>query len=85
MATVEIYMKTSCSYCVRALQLLKSKQVEPRQYVIDAGGPLRQEMVERSGGRTTVPQIFVDGRHVGGCDDLMRLERLGELDSVLAG
>jgi glutaredoxin 3 len=84
LATVEIYLKTTCPYCVRAMQMLRSKRIEPRQYVLDGGGPQRQEMIERSGGRMTVPQIFIDGRHVGGCDDLMALERQGRLDALLA-
>ena len=84
MATVEIYIKTFCPYCVRAIHLLRSKQIEYRQYVLDFGGPERQEMIQRAGGRTTVPQIFIDGRHVGGCDDLMSLERQGKLDELLA-
>lgn len=84
MISVEIYMKTTCGYCIRARQLLESKQVEFVEYVIDVGGPKRLEMIQRSGGRTTVPQIFVRGRHIGGCDDLYALERDGKLNDLFA-
>ena len=84
MAKVEIYTKAFCPYCSRALRLLASKQVEPEEFDITMGGPKRAEMLERSGGRITVPQIFIDGRHVGGSDDLAAIERTGELDKLLA-
>lgn len=83
MARIEIYSKTTCPYCLRAKDLLRSKGAQPQEYVIDGGGPKRDEMIERSG-RFTVPQIFIDGRHVGGCDDLFALERQGRLDPLLA-
>ena len=83
MAKVEIYTKTFCGFCVRARHLLESKGVKFDEYVIDGGGPKREEMIERANGRTTVPQIFIDGRHVGGCNDLYGLEREGKLDELL--
>jgi glutaredoxin 3 len=83
-AKVEIYLKTGCPYCLRARQLLDSKGVAHEDFVVDMGGPKKQEMVQRAGGRTTVPQIFIDGRHIGGCDDLMALDRQGKLDALLA-
>lgn len=83
MPRVEIYSKTTCPYCVRALHLLAQKGLEVETYNVDAGGPKRDEMIERSG-RMTVPQIFIGGRHVGGCDDLYALERAGKLDALLA-
>lgn len=83
MPRVEMYLKTTCPYCVRAQQLLGAKGVPVESYNLDAGGPKRDEMIERSG-RMTVPQIFINGRHVGGCDDLFALERDGKLDSLLA-
>lgn len=83
MARVEMYLKTTCPYCFRALDLLRKKGVSVEEYNIDAGGPRRDEMIERSG-RMTVPQIFIDGRHVGGCDDLYELERQGRLDPLLS-
>lgn len=82
-ARVEMYSKTTCPYCYRAKDLLRGKGVSIEEYVIDGGGPKRDEMIDRAG-RTTVPQIFIDGRHVGGCDDLFALDRQGRLDPLLA-
>jgi glutaredoxin 3 len=82
--SVDIYTKMFCSYCTRAKQLLDSKGVEYREHAVDFGGAERQEMIERARGRTTVPQIFIGGRHVGGCDELMMLEREGKLNAMLA-
>jgi glutaredoxin 3 len=82
-AIVEIYTKTFCGYCWRARDLLESKGVAFEEYVIDGGGPKREEMIQRANGRTTVPQIFIDGRHVGGCTDLVALERDGKLAELL--
>lgn len=84
MARVEIYTKFFCGYCSRAKRLLEDKGVQYEEYDITMGGPKRQEMLERSGGRSTVPQIFIDGRHIGGSDDLAALDRKGELDPLLA-
>jgi len=84
MARVEIYTKSTCGYCIRARRLLETKQVEFIEYVLDGGGPMRVEMIQRAGGRTTVPQIFVDGRHIGGCDDLYALARDGKLNELFA-
>ncbi len=83
MASVEVYAKTTCPYCIRAEDLLRRKGVTATIHNLDGGGPRRDEMIERSG-RMTVPQIFIDGRHVGGCDDLFDLERAGKLDTLLA-
>lgn len=83
MAKVEIYTKAFCPYCTRAMRLLGSKNVEVEENDISMGGPKRTEMVQRAKGRTTVPQIFIGGRHVGGSDDLAQLERDGRLDALL--
>jgi glutaredoxin 3 len=83
-AKVEIYTKFACPYCFRAKLLLEQKGVAFQEFDA-AGGPLREEMLARSNGRTTVPQIFIDGMHVGGCDDLMALNNSGKLDPMLAG
>ena len=83
MPRIEMYLKTTCPYCTRAKSLLTSKNVAAEEYNIDRGGPKRDEMIQRSG-RMTVPQIFIDGRHVGGCDDLFALERSGRLDAMLS-
>jgi glutaredoxin 3 len=83
MAKVEIYTKAFCPYCTRAMRLLAAKGVEPVEYDITFGGPQRGEMIERAAGRTTVPQVFIDGRHIGGSDDLAALDRRGGLDPLL--
>ncbi len=84
MATVEIYTKASCGFCARAKRMLDMKKIEYREIAVDRGGAPKEEMVQRASGRSTVPQIFIDGRHVGGCDDLMSLEYDGKLDALLA-
>ncbi|MGY4396283.1 glutaredoxin 3 [Sphingomonas sp. UYAg733] len=84
MAKVEIYTKAFCPYCSRAMNLLSDKKAEVEEFDITMGGPKRAEMLDRSNGRSTVPQIFIDGRHVGGSDDLALLEREGRLDALLA-
>ncbi len=84
MAKVEIYTKFLCPYCTRAKSLLKAKGVDFEEHDISMGGPGRSEMLERSGGSTTVPQVFIDGRHIGGSDDLAALDRAGGLDPLLA-
>ena len=84
MPLVEIYSKTFCPYCWRAKHLLDSKRVEYTEIAVDFGGEARREMIERANGRTTVPQIFIGGEHIGGCDDLVALERAGRLDELIA-
>jgi len=79
---VEIYVKTFCPFCYRAEKLLDSKGVEYETYVLDSA-ERRQEMIQRANGRTTVPQIFIDDWHVGGCDDLYALDRQGKLEQLL--
>ena len=83
MAQVTIYTKPYCPYCVAALNLLAEKGVEVNEIVASGDMDKRQEMMRRSG-RSTYPQIFVGDRHIGGCDDMMALERRGELDPLLA-
>ena len=85
MARIEIYTKAFCGFCARAKQLLATKGVEFEEYDITMGGPKRAEMLQRAHGRSTVPQIFIDDRHVGGCTDLHELERNGQLDPLLSG
>ena len=82
MATVEIYTKATCGFCTRAKRMLDMKKVQYREIAIDRGGPLREEMIQRANGRSTVPQIFIREHHVGGCDDLVALERSGKLDEL---
>lgn len=83
MPDIEIYTQPWCGFCARAIALLTKKGVAFREIDAPAGSPAREEAVRRSGGRTTVPQIFIDGAHVGGCDDLLALERAGRLDKLL--
>ncbi|MEO7813957.1 MAG: glutaredoxin 3 [Sphingomicrobium sp.] len=84
MAKVEIYTKDWCPYCVRAKRLLAESGAEVSEYAVDMGGDKKAEMIQRAGGRTTVPQIFIGGKHVGGCDDLMDLAASGKLAGLLA-
>lgn len=84
MAKVEIYTKAFCPYCTRAKSLLQSKGARFEEADISMGGAKRQEMIQRANGRTTVPQIFIDGRHIGGFDDMAALDRQGGLDPLLA-
>lgn len=84
MPKVEIYTKLTCGFCYRAKKLLEMKKVPYEEYSVDVGGAKKAEMVERTGGRMTVPQIFINGQYVGGCDELMALEYQGKLDELLA-
>lgn len=83
MSKVEIYTKFTCPYCFRAKSLLNSKGVKFDEVEVSMGGEPKAEMIRRSGGRSTVPQIFIDGQHVGGSDDLAALDRAGKLDPML--
>ena len=85
MARVKIYTTPICPYCARAKSLLKKKGAEIEEIDVFMDGDARSEMEEKSGGRYTVPQIFVGETHVGGCDDLYALEQDGKLDSLLNG
>ncbi|MBY9062222.1 glutaredoxin 3 [Sphingomonas yunnanensis] len=84
MARVEIYTKAFCPYCSRAMNLLAKKGVSVEETDIGVQRDKRAEMIARASGRSTVPQIFIDGVHVGGSDDLAALERAGKLDVMLA-
>lgn len=84
MARVEIYTKTFCGFCWRAKHLLDGKGIEYREISVDFGGDVKSEMMQRANGRTTVPQIFIDDGHIGGCTELVALEREGKLDGLLA-
>ena len=83
MPKVEIYTKFFCGYCARAKRLLDAKGVDYEEHEVTADFDKRAEMIHRAHGRTTVPQIFIDGRHVGGSDDLHELDRAGRLDLLL--
>ncbi len=84
MAKVEMYTKMGCPFCIRAKMILKDKGVEIIDIPASMNKTKRAEMNERSGGRNTFPQIFIDNKHIGGCDDLVALEAKGGLDPLLA-
>jgi glutaredoxin 3 len=84
MASVVIYTRQFCGYCSAAKKLLETKGVAYQEHDATYAPEIRQEMIKRANGRSTFPQIFIDERHVGGCDDLHALERAGELDALLA-
>lgn len=84
MAKVEIYTTPICPYCARAKGLLEDKGVAFVEIDTMMDPAARAQARERSGGRTSVPQIFIDGRHIGGCDDLVALDESGGLDPLLA-
>jgi glutaredoxin 3 len=83
MAKVEMYTTMWCGYCARARGLLNKKGVAFEDIDVEADGAKRDEMIERAGGRTSVPQIFIDGVYVGGSDELAALDRAGKLDPML--
>ena len=85
MAKVEIYTSIMCPHCSRAVGLLQSKDVNFEQIDVSMNSTLRQSMRVRAGGHTSVPQIFIDNKHIGGCDDLMALDFAGRLDPMLKG
>ena len=84
MTSVEIYTQQYCPYCHWAKELLTRKGVDFREIDVTADRQMRQEMVARANGGTTVPQIFIGATHVGGCDQLYALEEGGKLDALLA-
>jgi glutaredoxin 3 len=83
MSEVTIYTKPYCPYCVRAKALLEKKGVSFTEIEAAFDPEKKQEMIQRSGGRMTFPQIFVGERHIGGCDDMLALEYDGKLDPLL--
>ncbi len=84
MSKVEIYTKGYCPFCHRAKALLQSKGVEYVEIPIDQQPELRETMIQRANGGYTVPQIFINDEHIGGCDDLYALESQHALDKLLA-
>lgn len=85
MQPVTIYTKSWCPYCQDAKQLLREKQVVFDEIPVDGDRDGQAKMAQRAGGRSSVPQIFIGDRHVGGCDDLYALDRAGKLDPLLRG
>lgn len=84
MPKIEIYTTTTCPYCVRAKQLLTSKNVAFTEISLNTNPELKDVMITKAGGRKTVPQIFINDQHIGGCDDLYALESEGKLAKLLA-
>jgi glutaredoxin 3 len=85
MPQITIYTKATCPYCHRAKALLVKKGAEFEEIPVDSNPVALAEMIERAHGRTTVPQIFIGDRHIGGCDDMFELSYDGKLDPLLAG
>jgi glutaredoxin 3 len=81
---IEIYTKTFCPYCWRAKQLLETKGLQFEEISVDYGGEDKNAMIQRARGRTTVPHIFIGEIHIGGCDELLALERAGKLDAMIS-
>ncbi len=82
-AKVEIYTWRTCPFCIRAKALLNSKGVQYTEYTIDGDEVARDAMAKRSGGKRSVPQVFANDQHLGGCDDIHDLDRQGKLDLAL--
>jgi glutaredoxin 3 len=80
---IEIYTWQTCPFCIRAKALLESKGVEFIEYAIDGDRQARSEMSKRANGRSSLPQIFIDDQHIGGCDDIHDLDDRGKLDTLL--
>lgn len=85
MNEIIVYSKNYCPYCARAKELLLQKKQSVTEFDIEVHPELRAEMISKSNGRTTVPQIFINGQHIGGCDDLYALDNEGKLDKLLKG
>lgn len=84
MADVVIYTRPFCGYCARAISLLNQKGVAFTEIEAGMDPDKRREMMQRSGGRNTFPQIFIGGEHIGGCDEILALEHAGKLDPLLS-
>ncbi|MGE5658986.1 MAG: glutaredoxin 3 [Actinomycetota bacterium] len=83
-AKVEIYTWRTCPFCIRAKSLLKQKDVDFTEYAIDGDEAARNQMAQRAKGRRSLPQIFINDQHIGGCDDIHALDAQGKLDPMLA-
>jgi glutaredoxin 3 len=81
--TIDVYTTRTCPYCIKAKRLLDQKSVSYTEIDVSDDADRRLKMVERANGRKTVPQIFINGHHVGGCDDLYALESTNQLDPLL--
>jgi len=84
MAKIEIYTAMACPFCTRAVKLLTSKNIAFEEIDVTLNSAKRQSMRSRANGRTSVPQIFINGDHIGGCTDLFALDQTGHLDKLLS-
>ncbi len=84
MPTIELYTKKTCGFCHAAMRLLSAKGASYAEVELLSNPGRRSEMIQRANGRSTVPQIFIGGKHIGGYDDLAALDRTGKLDALLA-
>lgn len=84
MAKVEIYTAMACPFCTRAVKLLSSKNIDFKEIDVTLSIAKRQTMCSRANGRTSVPQVFINNDHIGGCDDLFRYDRAGHLNKLLS-
>ncbi len=84
MASITVYSGPNCPYCQRAKMLLQKKGAKFEEIDVKADPSKRDEMLQKSGGKQTIPQIFINGQHIGGCDDLYALDSAGKLDGLLA-
>lgn len=84
MADVVLYTKPGCPYCMAAVGLLARKGIDFTEIVASNDPEKKAEMIQKSGGKATFPQIFIDGKHIGGSDDMHALDRRGQLDALLA-
>ena len=82
-ANVEIYTWDNCPFCKRTIELLDRKSIKYTRYRIDGDEASKEKMTLRANGRKTVPQVFIDGKHIGGCDDTHALDQNGELDKLI--
>ena len=82
-ANVEIYTWDNCPYCKRAIELLEKKSIKYTRYRIDGDEEAKEKMIKRANGRDTVPQVFINDNHIGGCDDTYSLDEKGELDKLI--
>jgi glutaredoxin 3 len=80
---IEVYTTTYCPYCIKAKQLLKAKKLDFEEINVEGDNEARMLLMQKSGGSKTIPQIFINDKHVGGCDDLYNLEDTGELNKLL--
>ena len=83
MPTIEVYVQDWCGYCAQVVSLLRKKGVAFQEIDAPHGSAARADAVRRAG-RSTMPQVFIDGQHIGGCDDVVALDRTGKLDALLA-